>query len=76
LTQETTAELGTAVQQIASRSQEQAHVSSELLDRAQQIQESTHQTRQQLQEQTVQTTNLVEYAKGLLKAVRVFRLPA
>jgi methyl-accepting chemotaxis protein len=76
LTQETTAELGTAVQQIVSRSQEQAHVSGELLDRAQQIQESTHQTRQQLQEQTVQTTNLVEYAKGLLKAVRVFRLPA
>ncbi len=76
LTQETTTELGTAVQQIASRSQEQAHVSSELLNRAQQIQESTHQTRQQLQEQTVQTTNLVEYAKGLLKAVRVFRLPA
>lgn len=76
LTQETTAELGIAVQQIVSRSQEQAHVSGELFDRAQQIQESTHQTRQQLQEQTVQTTNLVEYATGLLKAVRVFRLPA
>jgi methyl-accepting chemotaxis protein len=75
-TQETTADLVAAVQQIASRSQEQARVSGELLDRAQQIQESTRQTSQQLQEQTVQTTNLVEYAKGLLNAVRVFRLPA
>ena len=76
LTQETTAELVTAVQQIASRSQEQAQVSNELLDRAEQIQASTHQTSQQLLEQTVQTTNLVEYAKNLLNSVRVFRLPA
>ena len=75
-TQETTAELVAAVQQIASRSQEQARVSNELLDRAQQIQESTRQTSQQLQEQTVQTTNLVEYARSLLNSVRVFRLPA
>jgi methyl-accepting chemotaxis protein len=74
-TQETTAELGTAVQQIASRSREQARVSGELVDRAQQIQESSRQTSQQLQEQTVQTTNLVEYAKNLLSSVRVFRLP-
>jgi methyl-accepting chemotaxis protein len=75
-TQETTAELVAAVQQIASSSQEQARVSSELLDRAQQIRESTRQTSHQLQEQTVQTSNLVEYAKGLLNSVRVFRLPA
>ncbi|MFO1424636.1 MAG: methyl-accepting chemotaxis protein [Candidatus Competibacteraceae bacterium] len=75
-TQETTAELVAAVQQIASRSQEQARVSDELLGRAQQIRESTRQTSQQLQEQTVQTTNLVEYARGLLDSVRVFRLPA
>ncbi len=75
-TQETTAELVAAVQQIASRSQEQARVSGELLDRAQQIRESTRQTSQQLQEQTIQTTNLVEYARGLLNSVRVFRLPA
>ena len=75
-TQETTAELVAAVQQIASRSQEQARVSNELLERAQQIQESTRQTSQQLQEQTTHTTNLVEYARGLLNSVRVFRLPA
>jgi methyl-accepting chemotaxis protein len=75
-TQETTAELVAAVQQIASRSQEQARISGDLLDRTQQMQESTRQTSQQLLEQTVQTDNLVEYAKGLLSSVRVFRLPA
>ena len=75
-TQETTAELVAAVQQIAARSQEQARISNDLLDRTQQIQDSTRQTSQQLQEQTIQTTNLVEYAKGLLNSVRVFRLPA
>lgn len=75
-TQETTAELVAAVQQIASRSQEQARISGDLLDRTQQMQESTRQTSQQLLEQTVQTDNLVEYAKGLLNSVRVFRLPA
>lgn len=74
-TQETTADLVAAVQQIASRSQDQARMSSELLSRAQQIQEGTRQTSQQLNEQTVQTTNLVEYARSLLSSVRVFRLP-
>ena len=74
-TQETTADLVAAVQQIASRSQDQARMSNDLLGRAQQIQESARQTSQQLQEQTVQTTNLVDYAKALLNSVRVFRLP-
>lgn len=74
-TQETTADLVAAVQQIASRSQDQARMSSELLSRAQQIQEGTRQTSQQLNEQTVQTTNLVWYARNLLSSVRVFRLP-
>ncbi len=75
-TQETTAELVTAVQQIATRSQQQAEISKHLLERANQIQESTRQTNDQLQAQTVQTDNLVEYAKNLLDSVRVFRLPA
>lgn len=67
-TQETAADLVAAVQQIASRSQDQARMSSELLSRAQQIQEGTRQTSQQLNEQTVQTTNLVEYARSLLNS--------
>lgn len=75
-TQETTAELVDAVQKIAARSQEQARVSTQLLDRAYQIREGTQKTSEQLQEQTVQTTNLVEYARNLLNSVRVFRLPA
>ncbi len=75
-TQETTAELVDAVQEIAARSQAQARMSNQLLERAQQIQEGTRKTSQQLQEQTIQTTNLVDYAKNLLNSVRVFRLPA
>jgi methyl-accepting chemotaxis protein len=74
-TQETTADLVAAVQQIASRSHDQERMSNDLLGRAKQIQESTRQTSQQLQEQTIHTTNLVGYAKDLLNSVRVFRLP-
>ncbi|MCP5424262.1 MAG: HAMP domain-containing protein, partial [Gammaproteobacteria bacterium] len=74
-TQETTADLVAAVQQIASRSQTQAKISADLLERARQIQESTRQTSQQLEEQTIQTNNLVEYANTLLASVRVFKLP-
>lgn len=76
ITQQTTAELVAAVQQISSSSQQQAQVSNQLITRAQQIQESTYQTGQQLKEQTVYTENLVEFAQGLLSSVRVFKLPA
>jgi hypothetical protein len=37
--------------------------------------ESTLRTRQQLEEQDVQTTSLLDYARRLVQAVRVFRLP-
>lgn len=76
ITQQTTAELVAAVQQISTSSQQQAHVSNQLITRAKQIQDSTYQTSQQLQEQTVHTENLVEFAQGLLSSVRVFKLPA
>ncbi|MFO1372412.1 MAG: methyl-accepting chemotaxis protein [Candidatus Competibacteraceae bacterium] len=75
-TQQTTAELVASVQQIATRSQDQAHATSTLRERARQIQQSTEKTSHELQAQTVQTNNLVEYAKGLLDSVRVFKLPA
>ncbi len=75
-TQHTTAELVAAVRQIADQSRDQARLSHELLGRAEQIQDSTQQTRQQLEEQNVQTNQLVEFAQGLLSSVRVFRLPA
>ncbi len=74
-TQQSTSELVAAVQQIAANSHEQAQVSNALLKRAQQIQDSTRQTSQRLQEQTEQTDNLVEYARGLLSSVHVFKLP-
>ncbi len=75
-TQQTTSDLVASVQEIATRSQAQAQVSNALLDRAQQIQRSTVQTGQQLLEQNQYTTNLVGYAKDLVDAVRVFKLPA
>lgn len=76
LTQQATADLVASVQQIAERSQEQAQATNALRGRAHQIQESTEKTSQELQAQTVQTDNLVQYAKGLLDSVRVFKLPA
>ncbi len=74
-TQETTAELVASVQQIAESSTEQARMSTELLSRAGEIRKSTQLTSEQLRQQTAQTENLVEYAKLLLGAVRVFKLP-
>jgi methyl-accepting chemotaxis protein len=75
VTQQTTSELVASVRQIATGSQSQAQVSNELRHRAGQIVESTLQTRQQLAEQDVQTTSLLDYASRLVQAVRVFRLP-
>lgn len=75
-TQETTAELVASVQQIAESSTEQARMSTELLNRAGEIRKSTQLTSDHLRQQSAQTENLVEYAKSLLGAVRVFKLPA
>lgn len=76
LTQQTTSELVSSVQQIAIRSQGQAKASQDLLDRAHQIKKNSQETSNQLDEQSTQTTNLVEYARMLLSAVRVFKLTA
>ncbi|MES2935714.1 MAG: methyl-accepting chemotaxis protein [Pseudomonadota bacterium] len=74
ITQKTTSELVTSVQQIAFRSQGQADASKDLLNRAIQIRKTSQETSNQLDEQSTQTTNLVEYAQKLLMAVRVFKL--
>jgi len=74
-TQQTTADLVSSVQQIASRSQAQARISNALLERAKQIQNSTVQTGQRLVEQSQYTNNLVDFAGSLLNSVRVFKLP-
>lgn len=76
LTQQTTSELVSSVQQIAVRSQGQAKASQDLLDRANQIKKNSQETSNQLDLQSTQTTNLVEYARLLLSAVRVFKLAA
>lgn len=75
-TQNATSELVDSVQQIAIKSHGQAKVSQELLDRAIQIRKTNQETSLQLDEQSAQTSNLVEYAKMLLSTVRVFKLAA
>ncbi len=75
-TQSATSELVESVQQIAVKSHGQAKASQELLDRAIQIKKTNQQTSLQLDEQSAQTTNLVEYARMLLSTVRVFKLAA
>jgi len=75
-TQVSTAELVASVQRIATQSQEQARSSENLRDQAVLIKRSTEQTSRELTEQGEQTVRLVEYARGLLAAVRVFKLSA
>lgn len=76
LTQAATTELVESVRQIAANTHEQAKISSGLLARAEDIRKSTEQTSHELNAQAGQTENLVEYARALLGAVRVFKLPA
>ncbi len=74
-TKDTTEELVESVREIATKSVNQARITNVLKGRAEQIMESTQKTSLQLQEQNVQSGRLVEFAKGLLKAVQVFKLP-
>jgi methyl-accepting chemotaxis protein len=76
LTQQNTAELVDSVKQIANTSESQARAGQALLDSAVQIKRSSQQATEQLHEQAAQTNNLLDYAKQLLSAVRVFKLPA
>jgi methyl-accepting chemotaxis protein len=76
LTQQNTAELVDSVKQIATSSENQAKAGQALLDSAVQIKKSSQQATRQLHEQAEQTSNLLDYAKQLLSAVRVFKLPA
>lgn len=74
-TMDSTENLVHAVQQIAERSRDQVQVSNDLQGRYERIRKSSQMTAARLTEQTKQTGQLVEYAKGLLKAVQVFKLP-
>lgn len=74
-TQNSTEDLVASVRQIASSSADQVIITKKLQHHAGQILESNKKTSEQLQKQTIQTKRLVDYAKGLLKAVQVFKLP-
>jgi methyl-accepting chemotaxis protein len=75
ITQQNTAELVDSVRQIATTSEIQAQAGQVLRDSAVQIKRSSQQATDQLHEQAAQTSNLLDYAKQLLGAVRVFKLP-
>jgi methyl-accepting chemotaxis protein len=75
-TQTTTAELVAAVQRIASQSQEQVAVAKTLIERAESSKQSSIKTNSELAAQSEQTGRLVDYAKNLISAVRVFKLTA
>ena len=75
VTEQNTSQLVKAVQQIAVASEAQVRVNRDLVVRAEAITASSQYTNEKLREQSAQTDNLVEYARGLLAAVRVFKLP-
>ncbi|MDM8558149.1 methyl-accepting chemotaxis protein [Candidatus Parabeggiatoa sp. HSG14] len=74
-TQNTTSNLVQVVEQIAMASRQQAQISNELRERAAIIQTSTQETGKQLEEQTFQTTQLVDFSNQLIESIRVFKLP-
>ncbi len=74
-TQNSTQGLVESVLQIASSSSDQVIITKKLQVNADRILESNKKTSEQLNKQTIQTKRLVDYAKGLLKAVQVFKLP-
>ncbi len=74
-TRETTAGLVASVKQIAASSEVQARTGQELLELASVIKGNNEKTSERLHEQSSYTNHLVEYAKQLLGAVRVFKLP-
>jgi methyl-accepting chemotaxis protein len=73
-TKQSTAELVTAVIEIAKQSQEQVLAGGKLREYADAIQRSTAQTNAQINAQGEQTERLVEYSKRLTESVGVFRL--
>ena len=74
-TEQSTNHLVRMVEEIAIGSKAQASTSQGLKTRAERIEKSTELTSAELQEQTAQTTRLVEYAARLVEAVNVFKLP-
>jgi methyl-accepting chemotaxis protein len=74
-TEQSTNQLVRMVGEIATGSKAQADSSEALRVRANRIEKSTELTSAELQEQTSQTSRLLEYASNLVEAVKVFKLP-
>ena len=74
-TQEATSDLVNSVKDIADRSISQAAASNKVLEKANQIKNSTEQTGRELLEQTKNTNKLVQYSADLVSSVGVFKLP-
>jgi methyl-accepting chemotaxis protein len=74
-TRETTAELVQLVQRIAADSNAQVLTTQRLQERALEITKSSEQTFSQLQEQGLQTEQLVGLSNDLVESVGVFTLP-
>ena len=70
-----TGRLVSSVREIADGSEEQAKIGIELRTRAEGMTTRTRETGQEVAEQLEHTKNLVRYARMLLQAVRVFKLP-
>jgi len=74
-TQDITSNLVKVVEQITIASQQQARISNELQEHALSIQTSSEDTGRQLEEQSIQTDNLVAFSQQLIESIRVFKLP-
>lgn len=74
MTQASTKELVDAVELIAHSSKSQAKASVGLLDRANEIVESTRQTDKHMKQQSVNTELLGRYSKNLVQTVSEFKL--
>lgn len=74
-TREATSLLVDAVRTISSTTSAQAQASDVLLTRARQLMAANQETLSKTEEQKRETGNLLQYAEGLLGAVRVFKLP-
>lgn len=75
-TEQITVALVEAVREIAANTERQAEISSQLRERAQVINQSTHDTARELDEQLAQTKSLTEFCKQLISSVKIFKLPA
>ena len=75
ITQKTTQDLINAVEQIAERSKSLVTVNETLRTQANQLQESTLATEQELTQQAKQTRSMFQYLQNLVQSVRVFKLP-